>query len=60
MYICIPHHQTKHIITPPNHNTNTHNTRSVGDVQWSPHASSAFAAVTGDGRVHFFDLASHK
>jgi hypothetical protein len=33
---------------------------SVGDIEWSPHASSAFAAVTGDGRVHVFDLASNK
>ena len=32
----------------------------VGDVAWSPFASTVFAAVTADGRVHVFDLSINK
>ena len=32
----------------------------VGDVAWSPFASTVFAAVTADGKVHLFDLAVNK
>ena len=28
----------------------------VGDVAWAPYSSTVFAAVTGDGKVHVFDL----
>ena len=28
----------------------------VGDVAWAPYSSTVFAAVTVDGRVHFYDL----
>lgn len=33
---------------------------AVGDVAWSPFASTVFAAVTSDGKVHVFDLAENK
>ena len=32
----------------------------VGDVAWSPFASTVFAAVTADGKVHVFDLSINK
>ena len=32
----------------------------VGDVAWSPFASTVFAAVTADGKVHVFDLSVNK
>ena len=32
----------------------------VGDVAWSPYASTVFAAVTADGKVHVFDLSVNK
>ena len=28
----------------------------VGDVAWAPYSSTVFSAVTGDGKVHVFDL----
>ncbi|KAG7320811.1 hypothetical protein KOW79_015226 [Hemibagrus wyckioides] len=33
---------------------------AVGDVAWSPHSSTVFAAVTIDGKVHVFDLSINK
>lgn len=33
---------------------------SVGDICWSPHSSTVFAAVTSDGKVHVYDLAENK
>ena len=30
----------------------------VGDVAWAPYSSTVFAAVTVDGKVHFYDLYS--
>jgi hypothetical protein len=32
---------------------------SVGDVAWAPYASTVFAAVTADGKVHFSSLSPH-
>lgn len=33
---------------------------SVGDVNWSPHSSTVFSAITSDGKVHLFDLFENK
>ena len=33
---------------------------SVGDVNWSPHSSTVFSAITSDGKVHLFDLIENK
>lgn len=33
---------------------------AVGDVAWAPYASTTFAAVTDDGKVHVFDLKESK
>ncbi|XP_028411720.1 dynein intermediate chain 2, ciliary-like [Dendronephthya gigantea] len=33
---------------------------SVGDVAWAPYASTVFAAVTADGKVHVYDLVVNK
>ena len=33
---------------------------AVGDISWSPYSSTVFAAVTGDGKVHVFDLSVNK
>ncbi|CAH1797516.1 unnamed protein product [Owenia fusiformis] len=33
---------------------------SVGDVAWAPYASTIFAAVTADGKVHVYDLSINK
>jgi len=33
---------------------------SVGDVAWAPYSSTAFAAVTSDGRLRLFDLSINK
>ncbi|XP_069669173.1 dynein intermediate chain 2, ciliary [Periplaneta americana] len=33
---------------------------AVGDVEWAPHSSTVFAAVTNDGKVHVFDLNINK
>jgi len=32
----------------------------VGDVAWSPHSSSVFAAVTNSGRIHMYDIFVNK
>ena len=32
----------------------------VGDVAWAPYSSTVFAAVTVDGKVHFYDLYTDK
>ena len=32
----------------------------VGDVAWSPYASTVFATITADGKVHVFDLSINK
>uniref|UniRef100_A0A8C6UDR7 Dynein, axonemal, intermediate chain 1, paralog 2 n=1 Tax=Neogobius melanostomus TaxID=47308 RepID=A0A8C6UDR7_9GOBI len=33
---------------------------AVGDVSWAPYSSTAFSAVTTDGRIHVFDLSINK
>eukprot|EP00201_Polytomella_parva_P000559 CAMPEP_0175076480 /NCGR_PEP_ID=MMETSP0052_2-20121109/22753_1 /TAXON_ID=51329 ORGANISM="Polytomella parva, Strain SAG 63-3" /NCGR_SAMPLE_ID=MMETSP0052_2 /ASSEMBLY_ACC=CAM_ASM_000194 /LENGTH=591 /DNA_ID=CAMNT_0016345629 /DNA_START=118 /DNA_END=1893 /DNA_ORIENTATION=- len=45
---------------PDKHQLNFDLNGSVGDVEWSPHCASIFAAVTDDGKVHMFDLEQNK
>ena len=33
---------------------------AVGDVSWSPYSSTAFSAVTSDGKIHLYDLFENK
>lgn len=34
--------------------------QAVGDVSWAPYSSTAFAAITSDGIVHFYDLSVNR
>ncbi|KAF4679682.1 hypothetical protein FOZ60_014767 [Perkinsus olseni] len=34
--------------------------QAVGDVAWAPYSSTAFAAITSDGIVHFYDLSVNR